>query len=137
MSNSAKGAPSDIGPFYHGTKADLKVGDLLTAGGISNYKPELKMNHIYFTANVNGAGLAATLAKGEGRERIYIIEPTGEFENDPNVTDKKFPGNLTRSYRSKEPLRIIGEVTEWAKLTPKERREWREELVKNKGEIIN
>ncbi|HHU87547.1 MAG TPA: NAD(+)--rifampin ADP-ribosyltransferase, partial [Peptococcaceae bacterium] len=127
----------DIGPFYHGTKADLKVGDLLTAGGISNYKPELKMNHIYFTANVNGAGLAATLAKGEGRERIYIIEPTGEFENDPNVTDKKFPGNLTRSYRSKEPLRIIGEVTEWAKLTPKERREWREELVKNKGEIIN
>lgn len=137
LSNSAKGAPSDIGPFYHGTKADLKVGDLLTAGGISNYKPELKMNHIYFTANVNGAGLAATLAKGEGRERIYIIEPTGEFENDPNVTDKKFPGNLTRSYRSKEPLRIIGEVTEWTKLTPKERREWREELVKNKGEIIN
>ncbi|MGI5942968.1 MAG: NAD(+)--rifampin ADP-ribosyltransferase [Pelotomaculaceae bacterium] len=136
MSNSAKGT-SDIGPFYHGTKADLKVGDLLTAGGISNYKPELKMNHIYFTANVNGAGLAATLAIGEGRERIYIIEPTGEFENDPNVTDKKFPGNLTRSYRSKEPLRIIGEVTEWAKLTPKERREWREELVKNKGEIIN
>ena len=137
LSNSAKGAPTDAGPFYHGTKADLKVGDLLTAGGISNYKPELKMNHIYFTANVNGAGLAATLAKGEGRERIYIIEPTGEFENDPNVTDKKFPGNLTRSYRSKEPLRIIGEVTEWAKLTPKERREWREELVKNKGEIIN
>jgi rifampin ADP-ribosylating transferase len=137
LSNSAKGAPSEIGPFYHGTKADLKVGDLLTAGGISNYKPELKMNHIYFTANVNGAGLAATLAKGEGRERIYIIEPTGEFENAPNVTDKKFPGNLTRSYRSKEPLRIIGEVTEWAKLTPKERREWREELVKNKGEIIN
>ena len=137
LSNSAKGAPTDVGPFYHGTKADLKVGDLLTAGGISNYKPELKMNHIYFTANVNGARLAATLAKGEGRERIYIIEPTGEFENDPNVTDKKFPGNLTRSYRSKEPLRIIGEVTEWAKLTPKERREWREELVKNKGEIIN
>ncbi len=135
--NSAKDAPSDTGPFYHGTKADLKVGDLLTAGGISNYKPELKMNHIYFTANVNGARLAATLAKGEGRERIYIIEPTGEFENDPNVTDKKFPGNLTRSYRSKEPLRIIGEVTEWAKLTPEERREWREELVKNKGEIIN
>ncbi|WP_238457857.1 NAD(+)--rifampin ADP-ribosyltransferase [Desulforamulus ferrireducens] len=137
MSNSAKGKPSDKGPFYHGTKADLKVGDLLTAGGISNYKPELKMDHIYFTANVNVAGLAATLAKGEGRERIYIVEPTGEFENDPNVTDKKFPGNLTRSYRSKDPLRIIGEVTEWAKLTHKERREWREEIDKNKGEIIN
>lgn len=137
LSNSAKVAPTDVGPFYHGTKADLKVGDLLTAGGISNYKPELKMNHIYFTANVNGAGLAAALAKGEGRERIYIIEPTGEFENDPNVTDKKFPGNLTRSYRSKEPLRIIGEQTEWTKLTTTERREWREKSAKNKGEIIN
>ncbi|WP_396897346.1 NAD(+)--rifampin ADP-ribosyltransferase [Neobacillus bataviensis] len=137
MSNSSKGAPSDVGPFYHGTKANLKVGDLLTAGGNSNYKPGLKMNHIYFTANVNGAGLAAALAKGEGRERVYIIEPTGEFENDPNVTDKKFPGNLTRSYRSKEPLRIIGEVTEWAKLTTMERREWHENLAKNKGEIIN
>ena len=132
-----KGAPSDEGPFYHGTKADLQVGDLLTAGGNSNYKPELKMNHIYFTANANGAGLAAALAKGEGRERVYIIEPTGGFENDPNVTDKKFPGNLTRSYRSQEPLRIIGEETEWAKLTTTERREWRENLAKNKGEIIN
>ena len=137
LSNSYKGAPSDEGPFYHGTKADLQVGDLLTAGGNSNYKLGLKMNHIYFTANANGAGLAAALAKGEGRERVYIIEPTGEFENDPNVTDKKFPGNLTRSYRSQEPLRIIGEETEWAKLTTTERREWRENLAKNKGEIIN
>jgi tetratricopeptide (TPR) repeat protein len=137
LSNSAKGAPTDVGPFYHGTKADLKVGDLLAAGGTSNYKPELKMNHIYFTANVNVAGLAATLAKGEGRERIYIIEPTGEFENDPNVTDKKFPGNLTRSYRSKEPLRIVGEVTEWTKLTTTEKREWHEKSTKNKGRIIN
>ncbi len=137
LSNSYKGAPSDEGPFYHGTKADLQVGDLLTAGGISNYKPELKMNHIYFTANANGAGLAAALAQGEGRERVYIVEPTGEFENDPNVTDKKFLGNLTRSYRSQDPLRIIGEETEWTKLTPTERREWRENLAKNKGEIIN
>jgi tetratricopeptide (TPR) repeat protein len=137
LSNSSKGAPTDVGPFYHGTKADLKVGALLTAGGNSNYKPGLKMNHIYFTANVNGAGLAAALAKGEGRERVYIIEPTGEFENDPNVTDKKFPGNLTRSYRSKRPLKIIGEVTEWAKLTTMERREWDGNLAKNKGEIIN
>lgn len=137
LSNSYKGAPSDEGPFYHGTKADLQVGDLLTAGGNSNYKPELKMNHIYFTANANGAGLAAALAKGEGIERVYIIEPTGEFENDPNVTDKKFPGNLTRSYRSKEPLRIIGEETEWMKLTTTELSKWRENLAKSKGEIIN
>ncbi len=137
LSNSYKGAPTDKGPFYHGTKADLEVGDLLIAGGKSNYKSELKMNHIYFSANINSVGLAAALAKGKGRERVYIVEPMGEFENDPNVTDKKFPGNLTRSYRSNEPLRIIGEETEWAKLTTTERREWKDKLAKNKGEIIN
>ena len=137
LSNSYRGAPSDAGPFYHGTKADLQAGDLLTAGGNSNYKDELKMNHIYFTANLNGAGLAAALAKGEGRERVYIVEPTGEFENDPNLTDKKFPGNLTRSYRSREPLRIIGEAADWAKLTGSQRGEWQEKLAKTKGEIIN
>ena len=137
LANSYRGAPSDAGPFYHGTKADLQAGDLLTAGGNSNYKDELKMNHIYFTANLNGAGLAAALAKGEGRERVYIVEPTGEFENDPNLTDKKFPGNLTRSYRSREPLRIIGEAEDWAMLTGSQRGEWQEKLAKNKGEIIN
>ncbi|OJU09156.1 MAG: rRNA adenine methyltransferase [Clostridiales bacterium 43-6] len=137
LSELYKGPPSDKGPFYHGTKADLKVGDLLTAGGISNYKPELQMNHIYFTANTNAAGLAAAFAKGEGLERVYIIEPTGEFENDPNVTDKKFPGNLTRSYRSEEPLKIIGEETEWTKLTTTELSKWRENLAKSKSEIIN
>ena len=104
---------------------------------LSNYKPGLKMNHIYFTANVTGAGLAAALAKGKGSERVYIVEPTGEFENDPNVTDKKFPGNLTRSYRSQEPLKIIGEETEWTKPTATKRREWHENLAKNKGDIIN
>jgi rifampin ADP-ribosylating transferase len=110
---------------------------LLTPGGISNYQPELQMNHIYFTASTNGAGLAAALAKGDGRERVYIIEPTGEFEDDPNVTDKKFPGNLTRSYRSKAPLRIIGEATEWTKITTAELNRWRENLDKKQGEIIN
>jgi len=145
LSKLYKGAPSDKGPFYHGTKADLKVGDLLTAGGISNYNPELQINHIYFTANINGAVLAAALAKGEGRERVYIVEPTGEFENDPNVTDKKFPGNLTRSYRSKEPLRIIGEETKWTKLTTTELNKWREKgegrervyIVEPTGEFEN
>ena len=127
----------DKGPFYHGTKADLKVGDLLTAGGSSNYQPELKMNHIYFTAILHGAGLAASLAKGDGRERVYVIEPTGSFENDPNVTDKKFPGNLTRSYRSEAPLKIVGEVTDWLKQTPEELLEWSNKLANNKGEIIN
>jgi rifampin ADP-ribosylating transferase len=137
LSNSYKFAPADKGPFYHGTKADLQVGDLLTAKEESNYKPGLKMNHIYFTAVVSGAGLAAGLAKGNGSGRVYIVEPTGEFENDPNVTDKKFPGNLTRSYRSQEPLKIVGEATEWLRQTPEDLRQWREKLANNKGEIIN
>ena len=105
--------------------------------GSSNYKTEIKMNHIYFTALVNGAGLAAALAKGDGRERVYIIEPIGSFENDPNVTDKKFPGNPTRSYRSQAPLKIVGEVTDWVRLTPEELQKFRERLANNKGEIIN
>jgi rifampin ADP-ribosylating transferase len=129
--------PSDKGPFYHGTKADLQVGDFLTAGSSSNYKSELIMNHIYFTAVANGAGLAAALAKGDGRERVYIVEPTGSFENDPNVTDKKFLGNPTRSYRSQAPLKIVGEVTDWLRQTPEELQQWRERLANAKGEIIN
>jgi len=134
---SFKYNPSDKGPFFHGTKANLNVGDLLTAGGSSNYKSELIMNHIYFTALVNGAGLAAALAKGDGRERVYIVEPTGSFENDPNVTDKKFPGNPTRSYRSQAPLKIVGEVIDWERQTPEDLQQWREKLANIKGEIIN
>ena len=128
----------DNGPFYHGTKADLQIGDLLTAGFRSNYKPDVIMNHIYFTAlGANGAGLAAALANGDGCERVYIVEPTGSFENDPNVTDKKFPGNPTRSYRSQAPLKIVGEVTDWVRQTPEELKNWREKLANVKGEIIN
>jgi rifampin ADP-ribosylating transferase len=134
---SFKYHPSDKGPFYHGTKADLQIGDLLTAGGNSNYKSELKMKHIYFTALVNGAGLAAELAKGNGEPRVYVVEPTGSFENDPNVTDKKFPGNPTRSYRSKDPLKIVSEITDWVRLTPQQLQNWQERLANVQGEIIN
>jgi hypothetical protein len=81
----------DEGPFFHGTKADLRVGEFLTAGFRSNYRPEVVMNHIYFTALADGAGLAAELAVGEGAPHVYVVEPTGAFEDDPNVTDKKFP----------------------------------------------
>jgi hypothetical protein len=137
LANSFTGDPSDHGPFYHGTKADLQVGDLLTAGYGSNYKSELTMNHIYFTALVNGAGLAAALAKGDGSERVYIVEPMGSFENDPNVTNKKFPGNPTRSYRTQAPLKIVGEVTDWVRQTPAQLQTWREKLANNKGDIIN
>lgn len=129
--------PADQGPFYHGTRADLQVGDFLTPGVQSNYKADLIMNHIYFTASADGAGLAAALAKGDGRERVYIVEPTAEFENDPNVTDKKFPGNPTRSYRTTAPLKITGELNDWKRITPEELQAWREKLAKNTGEIIN
>ena len=132
-----KDNPSDKGPFYHGTKADLRVGDLLAPGSNSNYKSELKMNHIYFTGMVNGAGLAAALAKGNGHERVYIVEPTGNYENDPNLTDKKFPGNPTRSYRSGAPLKIVGEVTDWVRPNPGDLLKFREKLENSKGEIIN
>ena len=132
---------SDAGPFFHGTKADLRVGDLLRAGFRSNYRPEIVMNHIYFTALPNGAGLAAELAPGDGEPRVYEVEPTGAFEDDPNVTDKKFPGNPTRSFRSDAPLRILGEVTDWTRLTPEALQEWRERIAalhaNPDAEIIN
>jgi rifampin ADP-ribosylating transferase len=137
LAASFTGDPSDAGPFYHGTRADLEIGDLLTPGGSSNYKADLVMNHIYFTALPNGAGLAAELAKGDGEARVYVIEPTGPFENDPNVTNKKFPGNPTRSYRSNAPLKIVGELMEWARQTPEQISAWREKLANSKGEIIN
>lgn len=137
LSVSYRNIRYDNGPFYHGTKADLCIGDFLTAGQKSNYSPDLTMNHIYFTALVNGAGLAAALARGEGSERVYIVEPTGSFESDPNVTDKKFPGNPTRSYRTQAPLKIVGEVTDWVKQTPDQINKWRERLANNNGEIIN
>jgi rifampin ADP-ribosylating transferase len=131
----------DEGPFFHGTKAGLRVGDFLTAGFRSNYRPDVVMNHVYFTALPEGAGLAAELAAGDGVPRVYAVEPTGTFEDDPNVTDKKFPGNPTRSYRSRAPLRIIGELTDWIRLTPEALQAWRERLAKlqsdERGTIIN
>ncbi len=134
-------AQLDEGPFFHGTKADLGVGDLLTPGFRSNYRSDVVMNHIYFTALRDGAGLAAELAPGDGAPRVYVVEPTGPFEDDPNVTDKRFPGNPTRSYRSRAPLRIVGEVSDWTRQTPEALRAWRDRLAAireaERGEIIN
>ena len=134
-------APIDDGPFFHGTKADLAVDDLLTAGFRSNYRPAVVMNHIYFTATPHGAVLAAELANGAGQPRVYRVEPTGPFENDPNVTDKKFPGNPTRSYRSRDPLRIVAEVRDWEPLPASELQMWRDRIAairtEGGGEIIN
>lgn len=106
----------DNGPFFHGTKAELKIGDLLTPQHLSNYQDK-KSNHIYFTATLDAAKWGAVLATSESKERIYVVEPLGDFENDPNVTDKRFPGNPTRSYRSKSPLKIIAELSSWERLS--------------------
>ena len=100
------------GPFYHGTRADLAVGDFLSPGFASNFQAQA-LSWIYFAVTLDAATWGAELAKGEGRERVYVVEPTGAFEDDPNLTDKKFPGNPTASYRSRAPLRIVGEVETW------------------------
>jgi len=130
-------AALDSGPFFHGTKAQLQPGDLLRSGFTSNYDESVVMNHIYFTTIAKGAGLAAEIAKGSGRPRVYIVEPTGEFENDPNVTDKKFPGNPTRSYRSKLPLRVLGELESWELYDPEFVQQLRTRVENGMGEIIN
>ena len=130
----------DEGPFFHGTKAELHEGDLLIAGYPSNYRPEIIMNHVYFTALVDGAGLAAEIAALEGTPHVYEVEPTGPYENDPNVTDKKFPGNPTRSYRTAAPLRVVREITDWTRLTPEALKAWRERVTvlrDERAEIIN
>ena len=116
-------------PFYHGTRADLSVGDLLTPDHASNYR-EQKLSWIYFSGTLDAATWGCELAKGDGPERIYIVEPTGPFEDDPNLTDKKFPGNPTKSYRSRESLRIIGEITEWEPHPPARLREMKDFLAR-------
>ena len=111
--SSGAASPLDSGPFYHGTKAELHPGDLLEPRHESNYGERKTANFVYLTATLDAAVWGAELAKGEGKGRIYLVEPTGAFENDPNLTDKKFPGNPIRSYRTKFPLRVIGEVDGW------------------------
>ncbi len=106
--------------FYHGTKADLKPGDLLEPGFNSNFGQRKKAKFIYLTATLDAAIWGAELSLGEGTGRIYIVQPTGSFEDDPNLTDKKFPGNPTKSYRTESPLQIIGEVTEWMGHSPEQ-----------------
>jgi rifampin ADP-ribosylating transferase len=126
-------AADATGPFYHGTRADLKVGDLLAPGFASNFA-DRRLSWIYFSGTLDAATWGCELAKGEGRERIYIVEPTAEFEDDPNLTDKKFPGNVTQSYRSREPLRIVGEVESWEPHPPERLREMKDALARMEAE---
>ena len=106
------------GVYLHGTKADLALGELLVAGRESNFEEGRMMNYVYFTATLDAATWGAELASGEGRGRIYIVEPTGDFEDDPNLTDKRLPGNPTQSFRSREPLHVVGELVDWVGHSP-------------------
>jgi rifampin ADP-ribosylating transferase len=106
------------GVYLHGTKAELAIGEMLVVGRESNFEAGRVMNYVYFTETLDAATWGAELAAGEGRGHIYVVEPTGEFEDDPNVTDKKFPGNPTRSFRSSHPLRVVGELADWVGHAP-------------------
>ena len=121
------------GPFYHGTRADLAPGGLLTPGHTSNYA-DRKLSWIYFSGGLDAAIWGCELAKGEGRERIYVVEPTGAFEDDPNLTDKRFPGNPTQSYRSRAPLRVVGEVEAWEPHPPERLAEMKAALARMEAE---
>lgn len=120
--------------LYHGTKADLRPGDLIAVGYNSNYGK--KLSWVYLTGTLDAAIWGAELAQGDGRERIYIVEPTGEIVDDPNLTDKKFPGNPTQSYRSREPLRVVGEVAEWEGHSPERLKEMKDNLERLKAQGI-
>lgn len=118
--------------YYHGTKADLNIGDLIEVGFTSNYGTKRKSKYIYLTETLDAATWGAELAFGDGKERIYIVEPTGHIEDDPNVTDKKFPGNPTKSYRSKHPFKVVDEVTNWQSHSPEQLETMRNHLKKLK-----
>ena len=122
--------------FFHGTKADLKPGDLIRPGHSSNFGERRQANHVYLTGTLDAATWGAELAVGDGPGRIYIVEPTGPIEDDPNLTDKKFPGNPTRSYRSREPLRVAGEITDWQGHPPEQLKAMRDNLERLKREGV-
>lgn len=122
--------------FFHGTKADLKMGDFIETSFNSNYGQQKKAKYIYLTATLDAAVWGAELAQGEGRERIYLVEATGPIEDDPNLTDKKFPGNPTMSYRSKHPFKVVGEVTVWQGHSPEQVQAMKDALERLKEQGI-
>lgn len=126
------------GVLLHGTKADLAVGEVLVPGRESNFESGRVMNHVYVTATLDAATWGAELARGAGRGRIYLVEADGDLEDDPNVTDKKFPGNPTRSYRTREPVRVVGELTDWVGHSPEQVQAMRDGLaeLRKRGEDV-
>ena len=116
------------GGYLHGTKSDLAVGDLLIPGHRSNFR-DSPLRHVYVTQTLDAAAWAAEFAQGEGRGRVYLVEPQGEIEDDPNVTDKKLPGNPTRSYRTEQPVQIVGEIDDWVGHPPEQIQAMRDHLA--------
>lgn len=132
-----KSSPSPfVQTYFHGTKADLTIGDYIETGLTSNFGKQNKAKYIYLTATLDAAIWGAELASGEGRERIYLVEPTGEIEDDPNLTDKRFPGNPTKSYRSKHPFKVVGEVSSWQGHQAEQIKEMKDGLEKLKDQGI-
>jgi len=134
---NGQGATPFIQTYFHGTKADLKIGELVEAGFISNYGQRKKTKYIFLSATLDAAIWGAELAVGEGRERIYLVEPTGEIEDDPDLTDKKFPGNPTKSFRSIYPFKVVGEITIWQGHTSEQVKEMKDALERLKEQGIN
>jgi len=126
---------TDSETYYHDTKADLNIGDLIEPGYASNYGKRKQANFVYLSATLDAAIWGAELAVGEGNGRIYVVDPTGSIEDDPNLTNKRFPGNPTKSYRSRNPLRVVGEITDWEGHSPERLKEMRDHLenLKQRG----
>ena len=129
-------AVSDAGPFFHGTKADLRPGDAIEPGFSSNFGERRTANFVYLTATMDAATWGAELATGDGPGRIYRVEPTGPIEDDPNLTDKRFPGNPTKSYRTRQPLRVVEEITDWEPHPPEVLQAMLDHLEKLKEEGV-
>jgi rifampin ADP-ribosylating transferase len=136
--NSRNPAPTPFAQtYFHGTKVDLKLGDFIEAGYNSNFGQRKNAKYIFLSATLDAAIWGAELAVGEGRERIYLVEPTGEIEDDPDLPNKKFPGNPTKSFRSMKPFRVVGEITVWQKHPPEQVRIMKDTLTKLRNEGIN
>lgn len=135
--SNRQGATPFARTYFHGTKADLKMGDLIEVGFNANYGQRKNAKYIFLTATLDAAVWGAELASGEGREKIYLVEPTGTIEDDPDLTDKKFPGNPTQSYRSTSPFRVVGEVIHWQGHPSDQVKAMKEQLARLNEQGIN
>ena len=135
--SNVQGASPFAQTYFHGTKSDLKTGEFISVGFNSNYGQKKNAKYIFLSATLDAAIWGAELASGPGRERIYLVEPTGPIEDDPDLTDKKFPGNPTKSYRSTHPFKIVGEVVHWQNHAPEQVKTMKEALEKLREQGIN